>query len=142
MNVDLKQVEEAAKELYIRALKLLPPDVKQGFDALAKSETDAGAKRMLATMIRNIKVAEDTVNLLCQNTGWFGIVAPTGTPKEIIQKVYRDTKKALESSRLKARFYVQGLAPVGNSPEEMGRAMKEESQLWARVVRERSIQVK
>jgi tripartite-type tricarboxylate transporter receptor subunit TctC len=77
-----------------------------------------------------------------ENTGWFGIVAPTGTPKEIIQKVYRDTKKALESSRLKARFYVQGLAPVGNSPEEMGRAMKEETQLWARVVRERKISVK
>lgn len=77
-----------------------------------------------------------------ENTGWFGIVAPTGTPKEIIQKVYQDTKKALESSRLKARFYVQGLAPVGNSPEEMGRAMKEETALWARVVRERKIQVK
>jgi tripartite-type tricarboxylate transporter receptor subunit TctC len=77
-----------------------------------------------------------------ENTGWFGIVAPTGTPKEIIQKVYRDTKKALESSRLKARFYVQGLAPVGNTPEEMGRAMKEETQLWARVVRERKISVK
>jgi len=69
VNVDLKQVEEAAKELYIRALKLLPPDVKQGFDALAKSETDVGAKRMLGTMIRNIKVAEDTDNLLCQDTG-------------------------------------------------------------------------
>ncbi len=69
MKVDLKQIEEAAKELYIRALKLLPPDVKQGFDALAKSESDAGAKRMLGTMIRNIKVAEDTDNLLCQDTG-------------------------------------------------------------------------
>jgi len=69
VNVDLKQVEEAAKELYIRALKLLPPDVKQGFDALAKSESDAGARRMLGTMIRNIKVAEDTDNLLCQDTG-------------------------------------------------------------------------
>jgi len=77
-----------------------------------------------------------------ENTGWFGIVAPTGTPKEIVQKVYRDTKKALESSRLKARFYVQGLAPVGNTPEEMGRAMKEETALWARVVRERNISVK
>lgn len=69
MKVDLQQVEEAAKELYIRALKLLPPDVKRGFDALAKSETDAGAKRMLGTMVRNIKVAEDTDNLLCQDTG-------------------------------------------------------------------------
>jgi len=32
--------------------------------------------------------------------------------------------------------------PVGDTPEEMGRAMKEESQLWARVVKERKIQVK
>ena len=69
MKVDLKSVEEAAKELYIRALKRLPPDIKQGFDALANSERDAGARSMLGTMIRNIKVAEDTDNLLCQDTG-------------------------------------------------------------------------
>jgi fumarate hydratase subunit alpha/L(+)-tartrate dehydratase alpha subunit len=69
MLVDLKLVEEAAKELYIRALKLLPPDVKQGLDGLARTETDAGAKRMLGTMVANIKVAEDTDNLLCQDTG-------------------------------------------------------------------------
>jgi fumarate hydratase subunit alpha/L(+)-tartrate dehydratase alpha subunit len=69
VKIDLKQVEEAAKELYIRALKLLPPDIKQGFDALARRETDAGAQRMLGTMIRNITVAEDTDNLLCQDTG-------------------------------------------------------------------------
>jgi tripartite-type tricarboxylate transporter receptor subunit TctC len=77
-----------------------------------------------------------------ENTGWFGIVAPAGTPREIIDKVYRDTKRALEASDLKARLYVQGLAPVGNTPEEMGKAMKEESALWARVVRERKIEVK
>jgi len=69
LKIEPKQIEEAAKELYIRALKLLPPDVKQGFDALAKSESDAGAKRMLGTMIANIRVAEDTDNLLCQDTG-------------------------------------------------------------------------
>jgi fumarate hydratase subunit alpha len=69
VKVDPRAIEEAAKELYIRALKLLPPDVKRGFDAAAKSETDAGAKRMLGTMIRNITVAEDTDNLLCQDTG-------------------------------------------------------------------------
>ena len=77
-----------------------------------------------------------------ENAGWFGIVAPTGTPKEIIDKVYQDSKKALGSTEMKARFYVLGLAPVGNTPEEMGRAMKEESALWARVVRERKISVK
>jgi tartrate/fumarate subfamily iron-sulfur-dependent hydro-lyase alpha chain len=69
VKVDLTQVEEAAKELYIRALKRLPPDVKQGFEALAGAESDSGARRMLGTMIANIKVAEDTDNLLCQDTG-------------------------------------------------------------------------
>jgi len=69
MKVDLKQVEEAAKELYIRALKRLPPDIKQGMDALARTETVPGAQRMLGTMITNIKVAEDNDNLLCQDTG-------------------------------------------------------------------------
>ena len=77
-----------------------------------------------------------------ENSGWFGIVAPTGTPKEIIQKVYQDTKKALGDTRMKARFYAQGLAPVGNSPEEMAKALKEETALWAKVVKERKISVK
>src|SRR3954462_8820304 len=45
-----------------------------------------------------------------ENIGWFGLVAPTGTPKEIIQKVYEDTKKALEDTHMKARFFAQGLA--------------------------------
>jgi fumarate hydratase subunit alpha/L(+)-tartrate dehydratase alpha subunit len=69
VKVPLALVEEAAKELYIRALKQLPPDIKQGFERLASHESDAGAKRMLGTMIRNIAVAEDTDNLLCQDTG-------------------------------------------------------------------------
>ncbi|HEX7053542.1 MAG TPA: tripartite tricarboxylate transporter substrate-binding protein, partial [Burkholderiales bacterium] len=77
-----------------------------------------------------------------ENAGWFGIVAPTGTPKEIVQKVYRDTKKALEDSTMKGRLYAQGLAPVGNSPEEMAKALKEETALWAKVVKERKISVK
>jgi tripartite-type tricarboxylate transporter receptor subunit TctC len=77
-----------------------------------------------------------------ENTGWFGLVAPTGTPRQIVQKVYVDTKKALEASDLRGRLYVQGLAPVANTPEAMGREMKEESALWARVVKERRIEVK
>jgi tartrate/fumarate subfamily iron-sulfur-dependent hydro-lyase alpha chain len=69
VKVDLQQVEEAAKELYIRALKLLPPDVKHGFDRLQAGESDAGAKRLLGTMVRNIAVAEERSSLLCQDTG-------------------------------------------------------------------------
>ena len=69
MKVDTRQVEEACKELYIRALKMLPPDIKQGFQKLDSCETNATGKAILGTMIRNITVAEDTNNLLCQDTG-------------------------------------------------------------------------
>src|SRR5688572_26857676 len=69
MRVEPREIEEAARELYIRALKILPPDVKAGFERLARGETDATARGVLGTMIRNITVAEDTDNLLCQDTG-------------------------------------------------------------------------
>jgi len=62
-------VEEAAKELYIRALKVLPPDIKAGFNHLVAGESGSTAKNILATMVTNIQVAEDTNNLLCQDTG-------------------------------------------------------------------------
>lgn len=69
MKVDIKQIEETCRELYVRALKILPPDIKQGFARLDRNETDNTAKAVLGTMIRNIQVAEDTRNLLCQDTG-------------------------------------------------------------------------
>src|SRR5688572_12207603 len=69
MKIEPAQVEEVARELYIRALKMLPPDIKEGFTRLAATETHATAKRVLGTMITNIRVAEDTENLLCQDTG-------------------------------------------------------------------------
>ena len=69
MKLDLDVVEEASKELYIRALKLLPPDVKDGIERLSSSETSPVAQRVLETMRTNIRVAEDTENLLCQDTG-------------------------------------------------------------------------
>jgi fumarate hydratase subunit alpha/L(+)-tartrate dehydratase alpha subunit len=69
MEIDLPAVEEAAKELYIRALKILPPDIKDGFERLTSTETAPRARTILATMVKNIEVAEDNDNLLCQDTG-------------------------------------------------------------------------
>ncbi|MDX1434366.1 MAG: fumarate hydratase, partial [Gammaproteobacteria bacterium] len=69
MKIDLQAVEETAKTLYIRALKILPDDIKQGFRRLDGTETDDTAKSILGTMIANIEVAERTENLLCQDTG-------------------------------------------------------------------------
>ncbi|HVL71693.1 MAG TPA: fumarate hydratase [Beijerinckiaceae bacterium] len=69
MEIDIREFEEVCKDLYVRALKLLPPDVKEGFRALTATETDPTGRTILATMVENIAVAERTRNLLCQDTG-------------------------------------------------------------------------
>ena len=69
MKIDPGVVEDVAAQLYVRALKHLPADIKAGFDRVVAAETDATAKSVLGTMLANIRVAEDTDNLLCQDTG-------------------------------------------------------------------------
>jgi fumarate hydratase subunit alpha/L(+)-tartrate dehydratase alpha subunit len=69
MQLDPKEVEEVAKTLYVRAVKLLPRDIKDGFQRLMERETDTTGRTILATMVENIAVAERTRNLLCQDTG-------------------------------------------------------------------------
>jgi tripartite-type tricarboxylate transporter receptor subunit TctC len=76
-----------------------------------------------------------------ENSGWFGLVAPAGTPAEIVQKVYRDTKRALDDTQVKARFYALGAAPVGNSPEEMAKMMADERARWSVIVKQRNIRL-
>lgn len=69
MELNLQQVEDACKELYIRALKLLPDDIKEGIHRLHNKESDSRAQVVLGTMVTNIAVAEREDNLLCQDTG-------------------------------------------------------------------------
>ena len=69
MQLDPAELEELSKALYVRALKLLPRDIKAGFDELIRRESDAIGRTVLDTMVENIAVAERTSNLLCQDTG-------------------------------------------------------------------------
>jgi len=69
LQISPLDIEEAAKELYIRALKVLPTDIHEGFSRIARSESQPTARRLIDTMITNIAVAEQTDNLLCQDTG-------------------------------------------------------------------------
>jgi fumarate hydratase subunit alpha/L(+)-tartrate dehydratase alpha subunit len=62
-------VEEAAKQTYIRALKLLPPDLKAALELAQATETDPTGKGFLDIMVENVGVAERDENLVCQDTG-------------------------------------------------------------------------
>jgi fumarate hydratase subunit alpha/L(+)-tartrate dehydratase alpha subunit len=69
MHIDPAEIEELCATLYVRALKLLPDDIKRGFDRLVREETDATGRAVLGTMVENIAIAERTKNILCQDTG-------------------------------------------------------------------------
>jgi tripartite-type tricarboxylate transporter receptor subunit TctC len=74
-----------------------------------------------------------------ENIGWFGLFAPAGTPKDVLAKIQRDTAAVLAQTDIKARLYVQGMQPVGNSSAEFAAALKDEDKRWAKVVKERHL---
>ena len=76
-----------------------------------------------------------------ENLGWFGLMAPTGTPATIIEKAYRDTANALAGAELRRRLDDIGMAPVGNAPADFTKAIREETGRWAKVIRERKLEV-
>jgi tartrate/fumarate subfamily iron-sulfur-dependent hydro-lyase alpha chain len=68
-SADYSLIQTIAKELYIRALKILPPDVKAALQRAHKAESHSGAKKILSTMLQNIDVAESRDLMVCQDTG-------------------------------------------------------------------------
>ncbi len=88
----------------------------------------------------NVPAVADTLPGF-ENLGWFGFMVPAGTPAPVIDKIYRDTAKALEAGEIKARFEGLGMAPVGNAPADFTKYVREETERWARIVRERKLQV-
>jgi fumarate hydratase subunit alpha/L(+)-tartrate dehydratase alpha subunit len=69
MPADLELITETAKALYVRALKLLPPDVKAALARAHASERQPRAREILGTMLANLDVAETRGLLVCQDTG-------------------------------------------------------------------------
>ena len=67
---------------------------------------------------------------------WYGILAPAGTPKDIIAKLNAAAVKALSNPAVRDRLSKLGAEPVGNSPEEFRALLEREQKTWAKVVRD------
>jgi tripartite-type tricarboxylate transporter receptor subunit TctC len=68
-------------------------------------------------------------------SSWFGLLAPAGTPAEIVQRLQAETAKALGSPALKERLQAQGAIPSGMAPAEFTRFIDAETRKWAGVVK-------
>jgi tripartite-type tricarboxylate transporter receptor subunit TctC len=76
-----------------------------------------------------------------ENDGWWGLMVPAGTPRDVIDRVQNDSAKILLSEDFKAKFAQQGMAPVANTPGELAAAIREETARWAKVIKERGLAV-
>jgi len=68
-------------------------------------------------------------------SSWFGLLAPAGTPAEIVTRLQQETAKALQSPALKERLLSQGAIPSGNTSAEFAKFIAAESAKWAQVVK-------
>src|SRR5262249_11205536 len=76
-----------------------------------------------------------------ESQGWFGLMAPAGTPRDVIDKTQRDSARIMQTEEFRARLAQLGMEPVGNTPAEFAAAIREQSARWARVIKERGIKV-
>jgi len=68
-------------------------------------------------------------------TSWFGLLAPAGTPMDIVNKLQQETAKALNAPALKERLLSQGAIPSGNTSAEFAALIAAETKKWAQVVK-------
>jgi len=74
-------------------------------------------------------------------TNWFGFALPKGTPREVIDALYRDVARALASPDVREKLAAQGAEPSNFTPEDFGRFLKEDTRRWAAVIRSSGIKV-
>lgn len=73
--------------------------------------------------------------------GWFSIFVPAGTPKDIVNKLSNEISEYIKSPEGTAKIEALGLQPGGEKADEFARIMKEDYQVWGKVIKEAKIKV-
>ena len=110
------------------------PQVRAGrLRALAQS----GAKR--STVAPDLPTVAEAGVPGYEVTVWFGLVAPAGTPREIVDKVNAEVLKILALPDVRERFLALGVEPLGSTPEEFGTHIRAQMDKWAKVVKDAGV---
>lgn len=139
-HVPYKGEGPAIQELVGGQIQVLTPNLGAaiGFIQQGRIRALAVTSRQRLSQLPDVPAAAETLPGF-ENLGWFGLVAPRGTPKAVIDKVHRDVVQVLGRPDVKKRFEDIGMAAIGNTPAEFARAMREESGRWAKIIRERKL---
>jgi tripartite-type tricarboxylate transporter receptor subunit TctC len=105
------------------------------------------AKAFAVTAKERIPAAADVPTMAEQGVAdfvsgtWAGIIAPAGTPKEIVDRISAEAKKALADPELKKKLDDQGIVAVGSTPEEYRAFVAEEITRWRKVITDAGIKM-
>jgi tripartite-type tricarboxylate transporter receptor subunit TctC len=72
---------------------------------------------------------------------WYGVLAPAGTPREIVLRLNAELARIMQSSDMRERLATMGIQPLASSPGEFGDFLKAEIAKWAKVVKESGAKV-
>ena len=105
------------------------------------------AKAIVVTAKERIPAAPDVPTMAEQGVPdfisgtWAGIIAPAGTPKEIVDRVAAEAKKALADPAMKAKLAEQGIVAVGDGPDEFRVFVTDEISRWSKVITDAGIKM-
>ena len=112
----------------------------------ALTQMKAGRLRALAvTSVKRIASAPELPTIMESGvsgydvTGWFGLLAPARTPRNVVALLNSEVNKAIKVQDVRDRLATEGLEPLGSSPEEFAALIKSEIEKWSRVVRSAGI---
>jgi tripartite-type tricarboxylate transporter receptor subunit TctC len=142
LHVPYKGEGPALTDLVAGQIHMVTPNLSAaiGFVQSGKLRALAVTSKERAKQVPDVPSAAETLPGF-ENLGWFGLMAPAGTPKAVIDKVHQDTVKVLQSADIRTRFESLGMVPVGNDPAAFASAIRDESVRWARIIKERKLQV-
>jgi tripartite-type tricarboxylate transporter receptor subunit TctC len=69
------------------------------------------------------------------SVAWFGIMAPAGTPRAIIDRLHAEAAKVVQEPTIRDRFIAETAEPVGSTPAQFGKFISNEISKWTRVVK-------
>lgn len=113
----------------------------------ARPQIDAGNVRALGLSSRKRSQAMPSVQPIAEvgvpgyeATQWYGLLAPAGTPPEIIARIHEQAAKALKSKDVIDKLATDGAEPVGSTPAEFAAHIKDELEKWTRVAKAAGIE--
>ena len=102
--------------------------------------------RLRALAVANKSVALPNMPTIAESglpgftvVNWLGVLAPAGTPREIISRLHAEIVKTVHLPEVKARLLVEGFEPIGSTPEKLGEEMRAWIPKWAEIIRKAGI---